>query len=91
MVIRLQYIQSLLCAIISELNQNNEKKIKLYNNLCNAINSEGFNIQFNEIEFSDNNTSYNSVIIEYNNCFENKNHFNRNFEVVREIGFVGFG
>ncbi len=34
---------------------------------------------------------YNSVIIEYNNCFENKNHFNRNFEVVREIGFVGFG
>ncbi len=56
MIIRQQYIQSLLCAIISELDPNNEKKIKLYNNLCNAINSEGFNIRFNEIDFSNNNT-----------------------------------
>jgi hypothetical protein len=78
MAIRKQYIESLVYAIISELDQSNEKKIKLYNNLYNVINSEIFYIQFDEVGFSNNNTSYNSVIIEYKSCFENKNHINRN-------------
>jgi hypothetical protein len=91
MVIRKKYIESLFYAIISELNPNNEKRSKLYINLCNAINSEGFDFTFSEIKF-DNETSYDYIISEYNNCFENKqNPFSRNFNIIREIASGGFG
>jgi hypothetical protein len=91
MVIREKYIESLFCAVISELDTNNEIKNKLYISFCNAIISEGFNITFSEITF-DNNTSYDLIITEYDNCFENKqNIFSRNFEIIGEIGFGGFG
>ena len=49
MAIRQKYIESLFCAVISELNLNNDKKNKLYISLCNTINSEGFKITFSEI------------------------------------------
>jgi len=52
------------------LRPNNEIKIKLYDNLCNAINSEGFNIPLNQITL-DNNTRYEKVISEINSCFKN--------------------
>jgi hypothetical protein len=91
MVIRHKYIESLFCAVILELNSNNVTKNKLYISLCNVINSEDFNITFSEINF-DNNISYESIISEYNNCFENKqNSFSRDFEIIREIGAGGFG
>jgi hypothetical protein len=91
MVIREKYIESLFCAIISELDPNNEKRSKLYSNLCNAINSEGFEITFSGINF-DNKTGYEYIIHEYNNCFENKkNPFSRDFKIIREIASGSFG
>ena len=93
MFIRLKYIESLFCAIITELNPNNEDKSKLYKNLCNAINKrfEGIDIVFDEINFN-NNTCYDFIINEYSNCFNNKlKPFSRDFEVIREIGFGGYG
>jgi hypothetical protein len=91
MVIRQKYIESLFCAIISEFDQNIEMKSKLYKNFCNAINSEGFDIPFDEMSFN-NKTCYDSIISEYNNCFENKqNPFSRDFEIIKEIGVGGFG
>jgi hypothetical protein len=86
-----QYIESLFCAIISKLDTNNEKKIKLYKNLCYAINSEGFNISFSEINFDKRHSIYDPIISEYNNFFENKNPFGRNFELIRKIGDGSFG
>ncbi len=64
-------------------------------NFCNAIYAEfdyeGFDFTFSEINF-DNKTSYDYIIGEYSNCFENKqNPLSRDFEIIREIGSGGFG
>jgi hypothetical protein len=100
MVIRQNYIESLFCAIVTELDQNNFEKNKLYKNLCNVINSEGFNITFSEIDFV-NKISYDSLISEYNNCFEKsirkqnnnkkKTEFEKKFDIIKKIGFGGYG
>ncbi len=97
MVIRKKYIESLFCAVILELDSNNEMKNKLYTNLCNVINNEGFNILFSEIDF-DNNSSYEPFIAEYNNCFdltqkqmEYNNEFKKKFDIIKELGVGGFG
>jgi len=98
MVLRQKYIESLFCAIISELDPNN-KKNKLYMNLCNAINNEGFDIKFSER----NDLIYDHIIDEYNKCFEksiqkqndiqneDNNEFEKKYEIIREIGIGGFG
>jgi hypothetical protein len=100
MVIRQQFIESLFCTIITELElnyENNDNKNKLYQNLCSAINSEGFNIPFNNITDYKN---FESFISEYNNCFEklqqkqsqqNGNEFEDKFSMIREIAKGGYG
>ena len=89
MEIEQQYIESLLCAIV-ELEPNFEKKKKLYQNLCNAINREAFNIPFND--FIRNN--YKLLIREYNICYEKSkdNQYGvRDFDIIESIGEGGFG
>ncbi len=85
-----RYIESLFCAIM-ELEPNFEKKNKLYRNLCNAINSEGLDIPFNDI--IDNN-NYESLIKEYKNFYEkskdNQNDI-RDFDIIERTGSGGFG
>jgi hypothetical protein len=98
MVFRQKYIESLFCAVISELDPDNNTKNKLYMSLCNAINNEGFNIKFSEI----NDLSY-DFINEYNNCFKksiqkennvqdkDNNELEKKFKIIREINSGGFG
>jgi len=98
MFIRQQFIKSLFHKIITELESyyGNNNKNKLYQNLCTAINSEGFNITFNNIC---DNKNYELFISEYNNCFEklqeqnqqNSNEFEEKFSIIREIGRGGYG
>jgi hypothetical protein len=102
MAIRQQFIESLFCTIIKELelsyenNNNNNNKNKLYQNLCIAIKSEGFDIPFNNISDYKN---YESFISEYSNCFEklqqkqnqqNNNEFEDKFSIIREIAKGGY-
>jgi hypothetical protein len=92
MVIRQQFIESLFCAVVSELGQNSDMNFELYQNLCNAINNKGFTIIFKNYNLLAN-SNYEPLINEYRNCFDNKQNstFDRNFEVIRKIGFGGFG
>jgi hypothetical protein len=102
MVIREKYSESLFYAIISELVpslDNFENRNKIYNRLCKTINSCGFVliVPFSEIKFDNNSSYYESLINEFNKCFdksvqkqnniqsEGYNEFENKFEILKYI------
>jgi hypothetical protein len=102
MGIRYEYIESLFCAIISELGQNKTISNKLYTNFCDVIIREGFHIPFSQINF-DSDIHYEKFINRYNDCYENlsqkqsnqlnedHNEFEEKFEIIKKIASGGYG